>query len=412
MTDAPTGYPHDPYHPGRPGHPGQPPWTAPEAPPVSAPGHPAAGYPAQAYPAAGYPAHAHPAAAYPTAGAYPPQGHPGASHPPAGYPPQAYPAAGHPAPGYPVQPTAGPAPGVMSPELDRIRTAHAARDWPALRQGIQALPTADERMVACTAVCAHGDEEFYRSVLAAHPQDPLAMTLLGYTLLVTGWAIRGGGWANTVSREQFAAFQEYLHRADAVLIDALARQPQLAEAWAVRVTVARGLQLSPAEARRRYQQAVRHAPHLLAAQLSLLQKLLPKWSGSWEAAEEFVRTCVAEAPPGAPNIVLVAELHLERMLGLSAAQRKEYFARPEVRTQILDAARRGPLAPDFRPGLRAKSVYNTFALVLALIEEYAGAAHCFQALAGQMSDAPWDYLGQPMEQFVLYRDRCLREARR
>jgi hypothetical protein len=298
------------------------------------------------------------------------------------------------------------------PRIRQLQAARAARDWVTIRQTIDAHPSPDDRYVAVGVAGRAGDEEFYRAVVAANPGDPLALVLLGETLLKTGWEIRGAGWASQVKQQQFERFHEYLRQAEAVLIEATAIQPERAEAWTVRLNAARGLQLDIAEARRRYAHAARYEPHAVVAQRSLLQKLLPKWSGSWEQAATFARDCAAQAQAldGAANVLLIADLHVERLLDLPTDQHPGYLALPQVRAEILAAARSGPLHAQFRPGLLWKGAYNTFALLLALVGETAAAGHCFRTLDGHASEYPWAYFGDPVQQFASHRDRTLARA--
>lgn len=293
------------------------------------------------------------------------------------------------------------------PQVQQLRAAHEARDWPAIRAGIEAFSSADDRYLAIDTVSCVGDEEFYQSVVAAAPGDALAHALLGQTLLETGWGIRGDGRASQVSAEQFRQFHAYLRRAEAALIESTAIRPERAETWAVRLTVARGLQLDQAEAQRRYARAARHEPHCLSAQRSLLQKLLPKWGGSWEHADAFARECAGQAPDGAPNVLLIADLHLEHLIDLPRLQQGAYLKSPQVRAELLHAARRGPLNSGFRPGLYWKTTYNHFALMLSLVEDSSGAAYCFRVLDGHVGEFPWAFWGDPVKQFAHHRDRAL-----
>lgn len=291
--------------------------------------------------------------------------------------------------------------------MQQLTAARAARDWTSIRKIIDGFSATDDRYVAAGVAAQAGDEDFYAAVLVENPGDPLAMLLLAEALVRTGWKIRSSARASQVSREQFRQLHEYLRRAESTLIELAAVQPQRAETWTLRLTTAMGLQLDLAEARRRYDRAVRCSPHSVAAQRSLLQKLLPKWSGSWEQAETFARDCVAQAPDCGANVVLIVDLHLERLLDLPDRQHQEYVARPQVRAEIMQAALRGPLTPQFRPGLYWKSVYNHFALMLALVGETAAAAHCFRVLDGHVSEYPWAYFGDPVHRFAHDRGRTL-----
>ncbi|MEV0731377.1 hypothetical protein [Polymorphospora sp. NPDC050346] len=290
-------------------------------------------------------------------------------------------------------------------EVAALRAALAAHDLPTVRAVFDAVDPDTRTMLVWEAGEQRGIEDHLRRAVDADPADTLAATLLAVNHISIGWEIRTDARAQHVSAEQFAALHDHLRRAERLLIDVTAREPDNAPAWNLRMTTARGLQFGQAETRRRYDRLARHHPHDLAAQRNLLQQLCPKWSGSWPAMHAFAKECAGAAPPGAPNAVLVLDGHLERWLD-AGDQGQRYLAEATVRQEIREAAQRSVLHPDFRERVGWVGVRNTFAMMFWLIDDYAAAATQFTALGNLATESPWHYLGDAATQF----QRCRAEA--
>lgn len=291
-------------------------------------------------------------------------------------------------------------PTAAYPELGRMRAALTAGDWPTVRHVVGGLDWNGISLFTLLCGELEGTEPFLRAVVARQPGEPVAASLLAATLIRTGWRIRTGYRAQHVSREQFDQFHAYLRQAERILIDVTARHPDYVTAWYLRVTSARGLQLDQSEARRRYDQLAKHQPHHRPAQSSLLQKLCPKWGGSWEATHGFALQCVRSAPPGSLNGVLVIEGHLEHALDSDdVGQAGDYLRAPQVRQEIKEAAQRSVWHPEFRhvPGWVA--VRSTFALAFCLMGEWAAAAGQFAALGHLADESMFGHLGDKAEVF-------------
>ncbi|MFF5217668.1 hypothetical protein [Micromonospora sp. NPDC000442] len=293
------------------------------------------------------------------------------------------------------------------PQVAAARDALAAGDWPALRTLVDAQD-AHGRTVLVGEVGGTADvETFLRKALAEQPDDPVAAAMLGAHLIHAGWRIRTAKRAQDVSREQFVQFFDHLRRAEQVLIETTARHPEDAAAWTQRVTSARGLQLGQAEARRRYDRLAAGHPHHLPAQSSLLQQLCPKWSGSWEKAHTFARECADAAPAGAPNAVLVVEVHLEQAFDhgtLSAA--RAFLRGQQMRATIHDAAQRSIWHREFRHGWGWVGVRSTFALAFCLMQEWTLAAQQFAALGDLGDESMFGYFGDAVAQFQRFREKA------
>lgn len=293
------------------------------------------------------------------------------------------------------------------PELAPLQAAVVGRDWPAVRAFFAQLDDADAHIVAYgIASEVEGADAWLGEVVAVEPDSVLANGLLACSLIDVGWRVRTGKLAKYVSREQFATFHDYLRRAEQVLIDLIAREPDDVPAWTQRLKTARGLGLGQAEARRRYDHAARRDPHCLGAQIQLLQQLYPKWSGDFDKAHAFARECADAAPPGALNAALIAEYHLERWIAETNSGVKGYLRRPEVEREIHEAAARSVLHPDCRGGYRWFLAHNLFAMVFSMMGDYASAAVHFRAI-GQFGNRTVWRTEDPAQLFIKYRDRAL-----
>ncbi|MFC4498597.1 MULTISPECIES: hypothetical protein [Streptomyces] len=294
------------------------------------------------------------------------------------------------------------------PEAAWLRQAAAAPDWAAIRQYADTLPHGTDRSFAVRVLSeVPGSEGWLREVVAAAPDDVLALTVLGAREVHIGWDIRTSARAQQVSREQFAGLHAHLRQAEQLLIRATALDPSHDAAWVERLTTAMGLQLGQNEARRRYDRLARHHPHHFSGQRRLLQQLCPKWSGSWEAAHDFARACLLGAPEGALNGCLVAEVHMERWLDLRGQEREEYLRQGHVRAELVEAAERSALHPGFHRGYGWVSAQGYFAALFSLMGDTARAAVCFRRLGNLASEYPWRYLGDPSDAYTRHRDTAL-----
>lgn len=304
-------------------------------------------------------------------------------------------------------------PASAFPEITWLKQAAAASDWAAIRQYHDSLPPGTDRAFV-VGVLAEGDgvEHVMRQQLAAVPNDVLALTVLGTRLIEVGWEIRTAARAKDVSREQFRAFHAHLREAEQLLIRATALDPSYDAAWAARLNTARGLSLGQNESRRRYDRLARYHPHHFTAQARLLQKLCPKWGGSWEEAHGFVRECLLAAPEGSLSGGLVAEAHVEHWLDMKGDdKRTEYLRQPHVHAELVEAAQRSVLHPQFGRPYGWVTVQGAFAALFSLIGDTAQAAAHFRALGNLASEYPWSYLGEPAETYVQHRDTALRGRR-
>lgn len=276
--------------------------------------------------------------------------------------------------------------------VTELRAALARRDWPGCRAVLDAAPVDGRTFLIQLASGEKDLEAFLRPVLERDPGDTTAGALLGLHLIHVGWAIRTRARAKDVSREQFAAFHEWLRKAEQVLIDAAARNPADATVWAARLPSARGLELGLAETRRRYDRLRAIDPLHYPGQIHFLQTLCPKWSGSWEQLHGWSREEMLAAPPGSLQGGLIVEAHLEHWRDLEGAEHAAYLRSGPVWAELYEAAQRSIWHPQFRRDYGWVRVASGFAMVFGLLDDQRAAASAFAMLGSLSANHPWDIL--------------------
>ncbi|MHC3468378.1 tetratricopeptide repeat protein [Streptomyces sp. 7R007] len=298
------------------------------------------------------------------------------------------------------------------PGLAPLRTAAWDGDWAATQAFFAGIGSADDVSFAAGALAnVDRTETYLEAAVKALPDDPLPHTLLAERYVRVGWGIRSGARAQYVSRDQFEQFHSWLRKAEQLLIEVCARQPEYAPAWTARLLTARGLELGQSEARRRYERLAEHHPHHLRAQSLLVQQLCPKWGGTWEAAHGFAGECAAKAPDGSCAGALVAEAHIEHWLELDGAAATEYMRDVAVRDELRRAAQSSVLHPAHRPGWQSTGAHSAFALAFSLGGQLQDAAPHFAALGDTASESFWQYLPQWRSRFAHHRTAALATLR-
>ena len=118
------------------------------------------------------------------------------------------------------------------------------------------------------------------------------LTVRGHAEINMAWEARGGGWANSVSTEQWQHFGEHLAVARSVLERACQLEPNAPEPAKELINVELGTTGIEAM-RRRFDDTVRTRFDYLPAYDEFLWGLRPRWFGSEQAVLTFGRTCLA-----------------------------------------------------------------------------------------------------------------------
>ncbi|WP_211275435.1 MULTISPECIES: hypothetical protein [Actinoplanes] len=290
-------------------------------------------------------------------------------------------------------------PAVAYPKIAGLRTALDDGDWPACRGLLDPAEPAERTALIQAGADEPGLEDFLRGVLRADPADGAAGALLGRHLINVGWEVHAEERAEPGCPECF-------RKAERVLISAAAHSPGDHAVWVSRLITARRLELGRSEARRRYDRLAELDPHHLPGQVEFLHHLTPRRGGSWERAHRFAVEAAEDAPPGAHQPVLIAEVHLGRWRETG----RGHLAGETVRAELYDAAHHAVWHPDFRRTHGWVEVVSTFAMVFALLDDQQAAASLFAELGELDSAHPWNLLGDPATVITKYRRNAERAA--
>jgi hypothetical protein len=299
-------------------------------------------------------------------------------------------------------------PADLFTELRRLAADAGRGGWPSVAAFLGGLRSLDDLAVACGQIEDKLDDQVLERVPFGDPAWALAHTILGVRTVLRGWKIRGTGWARDVTRQQWAGFYEHLNRAEQILIDVTAREPQQGYAWLERMIICRGISLGHDEARRRYDRLSAHHPFAYIAGYHLVQQLQPKWGGSWEKVAEFGAELLRTAPAGSVGLLAVLAGHMERFQASdSDVEGTALLRAPATVAQIHQVADRTVRHPAFQPGYRFYTAHDYFAMLFSLVGDHAAAAPHFRALAGRRTPLWTSYFDNPGIAYANLRDRAL-----
>ncbi|MEL7974909.1 hypothetical protein AAG589_03535 [Isoptericola sp. F-RaC21] len=277
-----------------------------------------------------------------------------------------------------------------------LQAAARRGDWPGVRAALAGADLGELSWSLARVADLPGAEKWLRRAVQADPSDALAGTTLAARETVLAWQARGSGMGDDLSRRRVRALRRLLLRAEDRLGTVLERDPGFVPAWEVSLRTALGLELDADEARRRYDQVASRAPDHYPAQLEYLEHLLPKWGGSWRAAEDFATECAAAAPAGSTGRALLAAVVIERFVE---------ERRPDPVVAAVPALRRAAegsvLHPSHVPGAWDAVVHSQLAFLFSMAGEHALAAPHFRALGDRPAAAGWLHL-HDAERWYLY----------
>lgn len=295
------------------------------------------------------------------------------------------------------------------PGLALLRAAAARRDWPALREGLAAVPDGQERTWVLGRVAdVAGIEGWIPAVVEAEPDSALALLVSGARKVTWAWEARTGARAQHVSRQRFQSFHERLRDAEEDLYEVAEREPDWVAPWYFLQMSGRGLEVGQETSRRRFEAAAGRCPDHLGAHQQQLQQLCAKWGGSHETMHAFARTSMLTGARGGALGELVALAHLEHWLDLDAGEDAAYIRRPDVVAELHEAADRSVRHPAHGRPRDWLSTYNTFAMAFSLAGEKKAAAELFDAVEGRVTEFPWQYIdgANPEKAFRKWRDKA------
>lgn len=150
-----------------------------------------------------------------------------------------------------------------------------------------------------------GDGELYRAELDAltlewarkHPTSATAHILHAGALLEHAWAYRGGGFANTVTPQAWADFERYLRRAAEYLNEHGDVAFTDSDAHLALIRIGRGLSWPTSKLWSIAQAGLKVDPQNLGLYYAVLTSTLPKWQGSTDEVEGYIREVLTLTKP-------------------------------------------------------------------------------------------------------------------
>lgn len=242
-----------------------------------------------------------------------------------------------------------------------------------------------------------GRPEWVDEWVAAKPGSSLPMLFRGAHGINWAWEARGNARAKYVKEDAWPLFHGRLVEADRDLAKAAALDDRDPAPHALSGIVARGLSLGQAEVKRRFEQAHSRQPLYAQACTMALQGLARKWGGSHEAMFQFARWASAQAPEGHSAHKLIALAHIEMWLDAEQGEpQRTYFLAESVKQEVMAAARRSILSPNYFRNGTALSWYerNVFAFCFRLMRDYDAQLEQMRLIGPYVTDEPWLYQGK------------------
>lgn len=128
------------------------------------------------------------------------------------------------------------------------------------------------------------------------PHSHIPFTAMGAFYIGYAWNARGGGWANTVTKEGWKLFYERLNLSKHDLEKAYQLNPQDPNAAGFMLIVGRGLGFTRSDMEKWFKRALTADPNNFFAYKQKLEYLKPKWHGSEEEVTKFFTECSLDSP--------------------------------------------------------------------------------------------------------------------
>lgn len=300
-------------------------------------------------------------------------------------------------------------PAEGDPTARALREAGERRDWGTIRDLLTPVTDPDEHAFYISALAdTDGLQDWIGEWVEAEPRSTLPVLVRGAHAVYWAWEARSSARASQVSQDQFKEFWRRLRLAENSLDEVADRDPDDTTARTFLVTSARGRQVDPEEAARRFDEVVaRHPAHRIAHE-QMLQYRCHKWFGSHGEMFDFAREAVAKSPAGSPLGHLIVVAHLEKWLDLPVGEDEEYLDDDAVRAEINAAADHSVRHPDYRRRPGWASVHNTFAMGFSKVGDLRSAAGQFEVIGDQVTSWPWQYINRnPVIPFIAWRNDAM-----
>lgn len=141
-----------------------------------------------------------------------------------------------------------------------------------------------------------GEHITNQKVLGTLPDSSIGNLIRGSMAIHLAWAARGGGQAETVTKEGWDIFFRFLNIAGNSLLRAGEQDMEDPTPFALLQTVAMGMQLDRKTTESWFHEAVKRDKYNQGAHYGHLFLLCKKWGGSHEEMFEFARTTSSNTP--------------------------------------------------------------------------------------------------------------------
>ena len=183
------------------------------------------------------------------------------------------------------------------------------------------------------------------------------LSLIGQAETQWAWALRGSGWANTVTPDGWKGFAEHIQLAHAALEKAHQLRPDRPEAAALMITVAMAENAPPTVSRQWFNQAVAAQFDYLPAYTKLMWNYAPRWLGNEQMVLEFGKACAETKRYDTEVPAMIYEAC--RATAVENANPRGVFSHPLVASAISKTAqgylKHSPASPARHSQLAARS---------------------------------------------------------
>lgn len=138
---------------------------------------------------------------------------------------------------------------------------------------------------------------------ARNPQSVAVDIAEAIVLKRAAWSARGGTYGGSVTPEGWKLFNERLKRAEAALLRSKERSSGNPLWYDQYLEIALGLGWDQPQFRRLYDEAVAHFPDYHSYYFTMLYYLSPRWYGSVEAVDAYVREATQQTQAGQGKIM-------------------------------------------------------------------------------------------------------------
>jgi hypothetical protein len=236
------------------------------------------------------------------------------------------------------------------------------------------------------------------------PRSALAHTILGASLVVAGWKIRGGAYADQVDPDAWAPFLKMLDDAKAPLQAAADLDKTSADPYAWLIHAELGGETVPRSGERDklkslFRAAVGRSPLHWPAHYKFFVATTDKWGGSHKEMFDFARAVARRTPSGNLLHCLVAQAYTEYALA-AGPQGRQAIRSPQCALEVsnalyawLDASPATLVEKLLRAGSAfADHALNHFAVACYLSGAHQEAQAVLAALRNEIQTVPWAWI--------------------